>query len=718
MKSKLGYQALYAIILGILTGLFFGPYCNILKPIGDIFIILLQIIVIPYIPSLLMHGLGSLTPDLAKKLFRNGWPILLLLWVLVLVVCYIVKVLIPPPLPNPDPTFSIETSAFVSAGYGPLAPKSTFFGFFYNIVPIIALFSLLFGLAIMHLKEKEPLLGFLERLNNSFDKVIKWISIVSPIGIFAHIAHVMGTIHFDDLAKLQLYIYMVVAATLFLSLWVLPVLISCLTSIPLKEIYMEFRIVAFLPFATGIPTLALPYINNAMRRLAERKHLLLGTFRNTSQTIIPIGFGFAQIGNFVPLLFIFFLSFFYRHPLSDLHAVLLPVFTTVFSIGTPQFSFVALPFLLDFFHLPAEGFNLYAEISAITLNFQVLLSTASMLTFMYLVILKYYGLLEVHWRRLVLHAGSTIVLLGAFSIIGRAFIHTEDNYNDLYYNLSMDKAIVNPPNVTVYRERVPPPPTSFTRVLPRVLERKSIRVGYDVRNIPFCYLNNNNEVVGYDIAYAYKLAKDLEVDLVLVPLDYDKMGEDIASGFYDIAMSALFMDQTRILQFVFANPYLQQYNVLVVPNARIHMFHDKETVMNNPNIQIGSLNGFDEIVKSYFPQNNHPITDLDDFISGKIDAMMWSELPAYIWCLTHPGYTMVSYDYSIGKNSFAYPTATDAQPFINFLNEWMVLKKEQGFELEQRQYWFLGKSQTPENERWSVIRNVLHWIKEPCLYGE
>src|SRR3569832_8182 len=253
-----------------------------------------------------MHGLGSLTPDLAKKLLRNGWPFLILLWVLVLGVCYIVKVVIPVPLPNPAPDFSIEKSALVPEQYGLLNPGNSLYDLFNNIVPGIVLFSMLFGLAIMHLKDKEPLLSFLERVNNSLDRVIKWISIISPIGIYAHISHVMGTINFDDLGKLQLYLMMVIGSTLFLSLWVLPMLLSCLTSIPLKEIYLEFRIVAFLPFATGIATLALPYINNAMSRLADRKNLAINSCRGTSQTIIPIGVGFAQVGIFIPLLFFFF----------------------------------------------------------------------------------------------------------------------------------------------------------------------------------------------------------------------------------------------------------------------------------------------------------------------------------------------------------------------------------------------------------------------------
>jgi len=702
LKSKLGYQALLAILLGIATGLFFGPYCSILKPIGDIFIFVLQVIVIFYIPSLLMHGLGSLTPELAKKLFRSGWPILLLLWVIVLSIFYVVKIVIPTALPNPATDFTLQI--------GPLPAKASARRLF-DSIPTIALISLLFGLALMHLKNKEPLLGLLEKMNGAFDRMIKWISIVSPIGIFAHIAHVSGTVHFEDLAKLQLYLAMMIGVCLFLSLWVLPVLVSTLSSIPLKEIFQEFRIVSFLPFATAISTLALPFINNSMRRLAEKKHLELGTFRNTSQTMLPIGFGFAQIGNFVPMLFIFFLAFFYRHPLSNIDAFTLPFLITFFSVGTPQFTFVALPFLLKYLHFPQEGFDLYAEISAITLNFQVLLSTASMLSFMYLVMLKYYGLLQIQWRRLGAHTLFAATVLFLFAFIGKHSIHTEDNYKNLFHNLSMKEAIPDPPDVTVFQERTPPPPIGRnSHTLARILDRGVLRVGYDVRNIPFCYLNTKGEVVGYDIAYAYQLAKDLDVKLELVPFDDLSLISDLNAGFYDIAMSAVLMDEERIRTLQFSSAYTEQFNVLVIPRSRLSLFRNAAEAISNPGIIIGGLGGYQRVAHMHFPQSTVvPIKTMEEFVHSKLDALMWSELPAYIWCLTHPDYVTVSFDHTLGKKFFGYPCAIKTELFVNFIDDWLDLKEEQGFKLKQQQYWFLGKSQPTENQRWSIIRNVLHW---------
>ncbi len=710
VHSKLGYQAFLAILLGMIAGIFFGPLCDFLKPIGDLFVFTLQIVVIPYIPSLLMHGLGSLSPELAKKLFKKGWFVLLLLWVSVLIVCYVMKLLIPTPLPSPAADFSLEAFASLPGEAPPVQQGSKVYLIFFNGVPIIALFSLVFGFAIMHLKEKDPLLSLLERINSSLERIIKWITIVAPIGIFSHVAYVMGTVNFDDLAKLQLYVVIIIATTLFLSIWALPMIVSCMTSIPYKELWREYKIVGFLPFATGIPTIALPYINNAMRRLAERKNLDLGTFRGTSQTIVPIGFGFAQIGNFLPLIFLFFLSFFYRHPLSGYEVIALPLLVTFFSFGIPQFTFIALPFLLSALSLPAQGFSLYAEISAITLNFQVLLSTVSMLSFMYLVVLRYYGLLEVQWRRLAFHVSLMAAALVAFVVIGKHFVHSTDNYHDLYYSLKMNKVIESPPHVTVYTDRVPPPPSNIESTLAKILNRGIIRVGYDPHAIPFCYYNKDGELVGYDIAYAYQLAKDLDVKLELVPIDFNQIAEDVNSGYCDIVMSAIVMNEGRILKMQFSSSYIEDSNALVIPNKNLNKYHTYDQIMYDPNLRIGATGAYKEVVTAHFPDKTLVEGNIEDLELNKFDAYMWAEVQGYIWCLTNPNYTTLTYQGKLGKKYFAYPMRKNAEQLVHFLNEWMFLKQEQGFAYKQRQYWFLGKEYNPQAKRWSIMRDVFHWV--------
>jgi len=712
LKFGLGYQALIAVLLGIFTGLFFGPMCSVFEPVGIAFVMLLQMVVLPYIPTLIMHGLGSLAPETARKLFKRGWFFLLLLWLLVFGVIYTLKVVIPTPLPNPSSDLVHQKTFVIKNFLSYIIPENPFYDLAHNIIPAVALFSVIGGVALMHLKEKEPLLSVLERANMTLEKIFKWIAIISPIGIFSHIAFAMGTVNLQELAKLETYVLAFILSSIFLSVWLLPMIASCLTSIPYKELMREYRIVCMLAFATGIPSIAFPFINNCMRRLAERKNLDLATFRSTSQTIVPLAYSFTQLGNFFLLFFIFFMSFFYRHSLSNVDSIILPLLTIPISFGTPQLSLAGMSFLIDVLNFPRQALDLFVETMAITLNFQVLLSVSAMLTFIMCVILHYYGLLEVNWRRLSLQVTIGAIALFTAVLVGKQFIHIEDNYRDLYYKLKIGDVIEKPPKVTIYQTRPSFTPDPSPETLARILRTNVLRVGYDVENIPFCYLNLWNEIVGYDIAFAYQLAKDLDAELELVPLDYDTMGQDMESGYMDIAMSAILVDERRVIDMDFCHAYQEQANVLVVPAARVEEFRDLVRVENNPKLKIGAGGGYRAVVQRHFlPDQFVQVTNTLPLLNKQIEAAMWSELPAYIWCLGHPGFTTLSYHRQLGMQYFAYPVKSGSADMIQFVNQWMRLKELTGFTKMQTDYWIGGKPIPSKEPRWSIIRNVLHWVK-------
>jgi hypothetical protein len=47
---------------------------------------------------------------------------------------------------------------------------------------------------------------------------------------------------------------------------------------------------------------------------------------------------------------------------------------------------------------------------------------------------------------------------------------------------------------------------------------------------------------------------------------------------------------------------------------------------------------------------------------------------------------------------------------VDFINLWIDLKKKDKTIARLYDYWILGKHAVPEVPRWSVIRNVLHWV--------
>jgi hypothetical protein len=47
---------------------------------------------------------------------------------------------------------------------------------------------------------------------------------------------------------------------------------------------------------------------------------------------------------------------------------------------------------------------------------------------------------------------------------------------------------------------------------------------------------------------------------------------------------------------------------------------------------------------------------------------------------------------------------------INFMNHWVELKKKDKTIDRLYNYWILGKGAKAQKPRWSIIRNVLHWL--------
>jgi len=85
---SLSRKILLALVFGILFGLFLGEMAAPLKVVGDAFIQLLQMTVLPYIMFSLITSLGRLSYQQAKTLAVKVGSLLLLLWGMALILVF------------------------------------------------------------------------------------------------------------------------------------------------------------------------------------------------------------------------------------------------------------------------------------------------------------------------------------------------------------------------------------------------------------------------------------------------------------------------------------------------------------------------------------------------------------------------------------------------------------------------------------------------------
>jgi hypothetical protein len=48
---------------------------------------------------------------------------------------------------------------------------------------------------------------------------------------------------------------------------------------------------------------------------------------------------------------------------------------------------------------------------------------------------------------------------------------------------------------------------------------------------------------------------------------------------------------------------------------------------------------------------------------------------------------------------------------VDLMNHWLTLKQKDRTIAALYDYWVLGKNAVAASPRWSVVRNVLHWVE-------
>ena len=81
------------------------------------------------------------------------------------------------------------------------------------------------------------------------------------------------------------------------------------------------------------------------------------------------------------------------------------------------------------------------------------------------------------------------------------------------------------------------------------------------------------------------------------------------------------------------------------------------------------------------------------------------------WTLMYPDYSVVVPEPGMVKVPLAYPIARQDQAFATFINTWIDLKQKDGTLDALYRYWILGQNPEARQPRWSVIRDVLHWVE-------
>ena len=314
-------QLHWKIIIGLVLGAIYGVVSsingwsdftsNFISPFGTIFLNLLKLIAVPLVVSSLITGVASLSDT--RKLSRIGWKTIALYIsttaVAVSIGLILVNVLEPGAGIPEDFQESLsqeyvdkaaskkDLASSVQNNRGPLQPlvdmvPSNMFSAASNNSNMlqIVFISMIFGIALIGIDRKfsQPVLAFLEGINQMIIKLVEMIMYFAPYGVFALIAKTISSVSGDVsqigsiLSALLFYMGVVVSGLfIHMSLTYLTIL-KMFTNMDLKHFFKSMAPVQLLAFSTSSSGATLPV---TMKRCEKD----LGVSEEISSFVLPLG---------------------------------------------------------------------------------------------------------------------------------------------------------------------------------------------------------------------------------------------------------------------------------------------------------------------------------------------------------------------------------------------------------------------------------------------
>jgi len=713
----LSKQIFIALVSGVALGLFFGEKLAFLNIGGRAFIQLLQITVLPYVAGSLIYGFGSLGSKQARLVFTRGGALLLLLWALTLGLVFAAPLALP----------AGKGGAFFSAAPQDVErpidwvnlyiPSNPFYALANNVVPAVVVFTVLAGIALMGMKDKDALLRPLAVFNAAMGRVGAMVAKTTPFGIFAIAAHTAATMRLEEFERLQGFLLLYAGFACLLTFWLLPGLVAATTHVGHRKLLAASQDALVTAFVTSNLFIVLPLLVEHSRALLAGGDRQDETEAELVDVLVPTSFNFPHSAKLLSVCFVPFVAWYAGMPLEVSQypalggAGLLAVFG---SINT------AIPFLLDLARIPADHFQLFVVAGVLNSRFGSMTAAMHTLVIAILGTCLITGRLRIEKARLVRFAAISLGLVVAFVSGTR---------------LLLARVLPDPPTraqvLAAIQPRGPLAPASFQEGLPPApapppargirldFLRASgrVRVGFDPDSIPWAFLNGNGAPVGFDAEMAHQLALSLGVRLEHVAVPRDQFVAGLDSGQLDLVMSGVRVSARASELTAFSRPYSEETLAFLTPDHRREEFTDS-VGLRARHVRIaviGRPEWLEALSRALPLAEVAPVRSPAEFVEGRVraDALLTSWERACAWSLLHPELAPAQPIPHVGRVSLAYAVPRGEPEMLNMIDTFVDAQRASGHLDAARTHWILGEATRVHQPRWSVARDVLGWWREP-----
>ncbi|WP_372871733.1 dicarboxylate/amino acid:cation symporter [Shewanella sp.] len=365
-KIPFWQKVLAGFALGILTGVMLGESATALKPLGDLFIAAIKMLVAPLVLCAIVVSITSLgsSSNLKRLSFKT-----LALFMLTGTLASLIGLAVGSSfdMGGSMQLASSEVRERVVPGFAQvlldMIPVNPFASLTDGKVLQIIVFAALVGIAINAVGEKaEPLKKVFDAGAEVMFQLTRMVLKLTPIGVFGLMAWVVGEYGLSTLLPLGKFIIAIYIAALIHILFVYGGLVKFAARLSPLQFFRKAMPAQLVAFSTASSFGTLPVTT----KCAES----MGVSKRYSAFVLPMGatMNMDGCGGIYPAIAAIFIAQIYGIPLDMTDYMLIAVTATVASVGTagvPGSAMVMLTVTLGVIGLPLEGIAFIAAIDRV-----------------------------------------------------------------------------------------------------------------------------------------------------------------------------------------------------------------------------------------------------------------------------------------------------------------------------------------------------------------
>jgi len=191
-------RILLALILGVIVGMIWGPGASTISWLGDLFVRLIRMVVVPLVFVTLVSGVVAMgDPAKLGSLGAKTLAVYMLTTLAAIVIGLVLAAVLQPgvgvDLSAAAPT-AVQEAIPLSERLLSIVPSNPIAALAEGNILAIIFFALLVGVSVLTIGEKgKPVADLMDSSSEMMLRITHWVMEVAPFGVFALIAAVAGT---------------------------------------------------------------------------------------------------------------------------------------------------------------------------------------------------------------------------------------------------------------------------------------------------------------------------------------------------------------------------------------------------------------------------------------------------------------------------------------------------------------------------------------------